>query len=168
MPSEEKKHLENILKPFLKSEGFTKRGGTWWRTYNGFIQVVNIQGSQWSKTFYLNLGLYIECLGDKTKPNETECHIRNRLEHLCGVDSGILDLLNYSDYAPEEQPREKLIDLMKTEGIPWLNKCSDESVAKKEYKLPNRVMTAWQRELLDKHFSQQCIQPNREYTVRLI
>jgi hypothetical protein len=155
MASDEKKHLESLLKPLLKEQGFTKRGGTWWRSYNGFTQVVNIQGSQWSKKFYLNLGLYIESLGDKERPTEADCHIRNRLEHLCGPETGILDLLNYSDFPPEEQPRERLIELLRTRGLPWLNKCSDQTVAKEEYKLPNRVMTKWQREQLDKHFAQQ-------------
>jgi len=65
MASEEKKHLESILKPVLKAEGFRKKGGTWWRSLGEFIQVINIQGSQFSKRFYINLGVYIKDIGEK-------------------------------------------------------------------------------------------------------
>ena len=75
MASEEKKNLEAILKPVLKVHGFRKKGGTWWRHTDDFIQVVNIHGSQWSKRFYLNLGVYIREIGDKEFPAEYDCHV---------------------------------------------------------------------------------------------
>jgi len=155
MPSEEKKHLENLIKPLLKKKGFRKRGGTWWRHLDDFIQVVNIQGSQWSKNFYINLGIYIRELGSKEWPAEPECHIRHRLESIYGVESGILELLNYEDHAPDALPRERLSKMLEEGGLNWLEECSDFERAKVEYQLPNRVMTKWQRELLDNYFSQQ-------------
>ena len=155
MPSDEKKHLEKLIKPLLKNKGFKKRGSTWWRQLDKFIQVVNIQGSQWSKKFYINLGVYIRELGDKEYPAETDCHIRNRLESIYGPESGILNLLNYEDYGPDELPRDKLNEMLEEGGLNWLVECSNYERAKIEYQLPNRVMTKWQRELLDNFFAQQ-------------
>ena len=154
MQSEEKKHLENLIKPLLKKKGFRKRGSTWWRHSDDFIQVVNIQGSQWSKNFYINLGIYIRDLGDKQWPAEEQCHIRHSLESIYGVESGIVKLLNYEDYAPEALPRKRLSEMLEQGGLNWLEECSNFQRAKSEYQLPNRVITKWQRQLLDKLFAQ--------------
>ncbi|MCA9096658.1 MAG: DUF4304 domain-containing protein, partial [Planctomycetaceae bacterium] len=67
------------IAPTLKLHGFKKKGSTWHRAAGGFIQVFNVQGSQWGKSFYLNLGIYIKALGDKTTPTEYECHIQSRV-----------------------------------------------------------------------------------------
>lgn len=151
MASEEKKNLESILKPALKSYGFRKKGGTWWRHLDDFIQVINIQGSQWSKRFYLNLGVYIRELGDKEWPAEYDCHVRVRLSSI--ADSELVHkLLNYEKDI-EDRSREKISEVVVEEGIHWLEKCSSIDGAKAEYNLPNRVMTKWQREQLDEYFT---------------
>ena len=154
MASPEKRHLAELLKPLLKSKGFKKRGATWWRHLDGFIQVINIQGSQWSKKFYINLGVYICEVGDKEFPTDPDCHVRRRLEAICGPQSGILELLNYEDFAPDEPPRSELADMLEEHGLVWLDRCSTLEGAEAEYKLPNRVMTKWQRDLLYDYFAQ--------------
>ena len=152
MASEEKKNLESILKPTLKSHGFRKKGGTWCRYFDNFIQVINIQGSQWSKRFYLNLGVYIRELGNKQWPAEYDCHVRVRLSTI--ADSELVHkLLNYEEDL-EDRSREKISEVVVEAGIPWLEKCSSIEGAKAEYTLPNRVITKWQRQLLDKFFAQ--------------
>jgi hypothetical protein len=153
MASEEKKHLEMVLKPFLKEQGFRKKGASWWKHTEDFIQVINIQGSQWSKKFYINLAVYIRSLGDEEWPTEYKCHIRNRLESLVGDSKEIISLLDYEDFAPDELERKRICEILKEKGIPWLNKCSSYNGAKEEYALPNRVMTKWQRDLLDEYFA---------------
>ena len=151
MASKEKKDLESILKSGLKAHGFRKKGGTWWKHLESFIQVINIQGSQWSKRFYLNLGVYIKELGDKEWPAEYDCHIRIRLNSIS--DSTLVNkLLNYEEDL-EGIKREKISEIVETEGIPWLDMCSSIEGAKSEYKLPNRVMAKWQREQLDEYFA---------------
>ena len=82
MASEERKLLEQCLKPLLKEAGFKKQGPTWHRSGNDAIEVFNIQGSQWSKSFYINLGTYFKAIGSEEKPKEYSCHIRERL---CGI-----------------------------------------------------------------------------------
>lgn len=151
MASEEKKHLESILKPVLKKEMFRKKGGTWWRKREGFIQVINIQGSRFSKRFYLNLGVYIRALGDKEFPAEYDCHLRVRLGAL--ADSELENMLLDYEAKIDKTERLKIADMILSFGIPWLDKCSSFEGAKAEYTLPNRVMTAWQRKLLDGYFA---------------
>jgi len=151
MASEEKKHLESILKPVLKAEGFRKKGGTWWRSLGEFIQVINIQGSQFSKRFYINLGVYIKDIGEKEWPAECDCHVRVRLSSIADTDK-VHKLINYEEHL-EQGDREEIMNILKDKGIPWLEKCSSIEGAKAEYVLPNRVMTKWQREQLDEFFA---------------
>ena len=82
MASIEKKQIENLIKPHLKQIGFRKKGATWYREKLNFIQVVNVQGSQWSKIFFINLGIYLKDLGGEETPPEYKCHIRKRLDSL--------------------------------------------------------------------------------------
>ncbi|MEO3867166.1 DUF4304 domain-containing protein [Rheinheimera fenheensis] len=152
MASEVKKDLEGIFKPLLKELRFRKKGGTWWRELDGYIQVVNIQGSQFSKRFYLNLGVYITSLGEKSQPTEYDCHIRIRLDALHSANE-VNELLNYENMALGNSERSKLAIILKEHGIPWLNQCSCFEGAKAEYVLPNRVMTKHQREALDAYFA---------------
>jgi len=151
MASEEKKHLESILKPVLKKAGFRKKGATWWKHKQGFIQVINIQGSQFSKRFYLNLGVFLQALGEKEWPAEYDCHVRVRLNTIAESEQ-VNKLLNYEEQLEDEE-RMKIGELLSEVGIPWLERCSSLEGAKAEYTLPNRVMAAWQREMLDEYFA---------------
>ncbi|WDT84405.1 DUF4304 domain-containing protein [Alteromonas sp. 009811495] len=152
MASPEKKHLENVLKPYMKEKGFKKKGGTWCKDVGDFLQVVNIQGSPYSKMFYINLAVYIKALGNNVWPAEHDCHIRIRLNSFC-LEQGVTELLNYEDYGFDGQPREKLLEILESDGLPWLDKCSSFKGAKREYVLPNRVMTKHKREALDEYFN---------------
>ena len=67
------------LVPLLKAAGFKKQTGTWHRTMNDGIHVVNVQGSQWSEDYYLNVGFYIRALGQETTPPSYRCHVQSRV-----------------------------------------------------------------------------------------
>ena len=152
MASAEKKYLENMLKPFMKSRGFKKKGGSWCKDVGDFLQIVNIQGSPYSKIFYINLAVYIKALGNNEWPAEYDCHIRIRLNSFC-LEKGVTELLNFENFGVDELPREKLVEILESDGIPWLESCSSYEGAKKEYILPNRVMTKHQRDTLDEYFA---------------
>jgi hypothetical protein len=147
----EKKCLESILKPTLKKKGFRKKGSTWWKHIEGYIQVINIQGSQYSKQFYLNLGVYISAVGDKEWPSESDCHIQVRLDSLANPNL-VHTLLNY-ETALEHSDRKEISELVLVKGLRWLDQCSSFEGAKAEYILPNRVAAKWQRDLLKNYFT---------------
>lgn len=152
MASPEKKHLEKVLKPFMKSKGFKKKGGTWCKDVGDYLQIVNIQGSPYSKKFYINLAVYIKDLGNSEWPAEYDCHIRIRLNSFCH-EQRVTELLNYEDFDMDELPREELVEILESDGVSWLESCSSYEGAKKEYVLPNRVMTKHQRDTLDEYFA---------------
>jgi hypothetical protein len=66
----------------MKELGFKKHGPTWHRSSADTIEVLNIQGPQCSKNFYINLDTCFKAIGSDEKPKEYESHIR---QSLCGI-----------------------------------------------------------------------------------
>lgn len=132
--SAERKVLENGLKPLMKESGFKKAGPTWRKETEAAIQVLNIQGSQWSKTFYINLGVYFNTIGHKQQPNEYECHVRERLCALVEDSEQCNNLLRFENNDSHEERLGTLSELISKYAIKWLEKCSTRDGAK-EYLL---------------------------------
>lgn len=72
------------ITPQLKTMGYKKRNNTWAKQsdpeMNIFI-VINIQGSQYDKKdYYINLGVYIQALGQKNIPTcISDCQMQERI-----------------------------------------------------------------------------------------
>lgn len=120
MASEENKILQGILKPLLKEAGYKKKGATWHHSSEHFIRVLNIQGSQWSSSFYLNLGIYIRGLGEDLTPTEYKCHVRERLDGIASNRIEASDLLDFTKSIEASDREEKIKVLISTYALPWL------------------------------------------------
>ena len=126
MASEEKRQLLKAIAPKLKAHGFKKKDATWHRVQDGFIQTFNVQGSQWSKSFYLNLGIYISALGDRMTPPEYHCHIRNRVEDVADDLTRYHTLLDLENDLPPDERFPELNELIVFRAIPWLEEFSND------------------------------------------
>jgi hypothetical protein len=78
------------LDRLARQHGFLKKGGrTWTRRTAEFVQVVNLQRSQWSKdTQYLNFALWPLALGEPPTFAESKFHFRTRAESMAARDLG--------------------------------------------------------------------------------
>lgn len=75
------KQLVTAIHELLKQADFKKQGSTWHREQKDIIQVVNLQRSNFSFSFMLNLGIFVKKLNpDIGVPKEYECHYRERFE----------------------------------------------------------------------------------------
>jgi len=80
----EKTELMESITPLLKSKGYKKKGKTWVKKTdlnNSIYMVVNFQGSQYDKKmYYINLGIYIQDLGEKNIPTcISDCQMQERI-----------------------------------------------------------------------------------------
>ena len=123
----EKKQLENVFAPSLKASGFKKRGSTWHRRVGDAIQVINIQGSQWSRIFYINLGVYLLEFGTEEHPASHNCHLRSRLDRFVPDIEHLANLLDFQTRQFDEQRAREALTLLESCGIPWLEHCSNKS-----------------------------------------
>lgn len=117
-------HIEGIAKPILKKAGYKKKRLTWHKDHDELILVFNIQSSQWSDRYYLNLGIYLKKIGNESKPPEYRCHVRRRLESLIPDAKLKLEFNKSTDYE-EDIPLEDREKTLKKSiidcGMPWLD-----------------------------------------------
>lgn len=120
-----------IQKPFedtLCKSGFAKKSGSWYIHYPETVGVVNLQKSQYGDTYYVNLGVWVNALGEAQFPKENTCHIRIRLSALC---DDTFERAMDSDSALSDDQRKKVIEaaLLK-KAIPFLQSTSSLSKIK--------------------------------------
>ncbi len=106
---------------------------------------MNLQGSQWSTIFYINLGVYLKSLGDNFRPATYNCHLQTRLSQLVPDQHYLSELLDIYKKRFDEIDRSDLISVLLDHGLPWLEECSTESGLKKELTLSRSVVhhTVW-------------------------
>lgn len=78
--------IRNRLVPHLREDGFKGSGRTFRRVVNGWIQIVNVQGSRYGGKFAINLAIHPstipDVLGnepDLKRITESHCEFRRRL-----------------------------------------------------------------------------------------
>jgi hypothetical protein len=147
MPSPENKLLQIWFAPILKSTGFKKTGATWHRLKPPFTHVFNIQGSQWSRYFYFNLGIYITDLGTLERPSEADCHIRERLDGIVPDRKRFIQISDLEQNIPEQQRQSELQAIISSFAIPWLDRMNSKNqlrhyiLNEKKHGLPVTVST---------------------------
>ena len=122
MASNCNKMIQEVFKPIFKANGFKKNGATWHHVGEDLVKVFNIQGSQWSRYFYFNIGLYLRELGNDQKPTEFKCHVRLRAGQLLSGEKEITKLYELSVFEKEqpiEQRIHQLEELISKLVIPW-------------------------------------------------
>lgn len=125
MASENSKQLQKAFVSALNQRGFTKTGATWRKASADVISVLNLQGSQWKPSFYINLGVYFRALGDSDKPAEYDCHVRApRLTDLVPDRDWLNALLDF-EKPVQEHVRVREIEILIVEhALPWLDRVS--------------------------------------------
>jgi hypothetical protein len=138
MASENSKQLQQALAPALKQHGFQKSGATWRKVNDEVVTVLDIQGSQWGPSFYINLGAYLRELGDRARPAERHCHLRTRLTALVPDRGRLCALLDFESSIPEELRARELESLVVEHALPWLDAVSTIDGARRYCASPAR------------------------------
>lgn len=101
--------IQSTFDSFMRGAGFSKSGGSWYRSTDDVITVVELQKSQYGSQYYVNLALWLRSLGDATAPKEQECHVRTRLSRLAGNEEDqLLVLLDNDVPMPDNERAERL------------------------------------------------------------
>ena len=70
-----------------RQAGFDRRGKrNWVKRTSDFVQLINLQKSQWSSENYLNFALWAVAFGEPPKLDESKFHFRTRAEDLGAHD----------------------------------------------------------------------------------
>jgi len=68
----ERNEVQVEFDAFGKAAEMTKHSGSWYRTGDDVITVLNLQKSQYSLRYYVNVGWWLRALGDAKFPKENE------------------------------------------------------------------------------------------------
>lgn len=94
----ERNAVKDEFHTFVVESGMSKHGGSWYRPSDSVIAVLNLQKSQYSLSYYVNLAFWLRALGDTQFPPENKCHVRMRMDQIIPDRSreisSLLDLTN--------------------------------------------------------------------------
>lgn len=125
--------LHRTLADLLKSTGFARKSTTWYSEREDTVLVVHLQKSDWSKQYYINLGVWVKDLGwpIKLPPPVHKCQARQRL---CSMtDEKLKAVLDLEDEATQEAQRAVALEsAMRELGLPFLERCSSLAGLKRE------------------------------------
>ena len=87
------KILTDAIGKSLKSAGFKKKSDTWFLTTEETISILNLKKSDFGRQYYVNIGVWLKCIGQTDIPKDYKCHIRFRWTSLIPQDQKQLERL---------------------------------------------------------------------------
>lgn len=124
--------LKQALSLTLEPVGFVRNGQAWYRNLGGIIQLVDLQKSNHSKKYYLNLAGFVPDIGplpvngkgdELPFPKEHRCHIRIRAEQVFQnpVQKVAFEhLLDLEHAIPDAEREAQLVKFMQEVILPFL------------------------------------------------
>lgn len=117
----ERNEVQVEFDAFGQAAEMTKQAGSWYRCSDGVVTVLNLQKSQYSLRYYVNVGWWLRPLGDAKFPKEHELHVRIRLDALLPDRAEeVKALLNLE--RPIEDRSDRLRELIQSELRPILER----------------------------------------------
>lgn len=128
--------ITSYLKPFLKQEGFSKRGRTWVKHKTDLSFIINVQASKWnisgrSPEFFLNYGVFIPDTYETdfhmpvpAQPMEHDCIRRFRLYTITGEELWKItaDKRRWFSRSRKNQIAVEIIDALKSQCFSYFDK----------------------------------------------
>lgn len=84
--------VPRTIDAWAKTNGFVKNSGSWYLEREETILVADLQKSNYSQRYFLNLSVWLREIEEARFPAERKCHVRTRLTQLV-PDSGQVDQL---------------------------------------------------------------------------
>ena len=82
------------LDRFGRDAGLELHRRAWFWHTDEVVVVCSLQKSQWSRAYYLNVGVYLRSLGDELHPAAEDCHLSLRGGDLLGHETDLSELLD--------------------------------------------------------------------------
>jgi len=120
----DKKTFKKTFAAPLEKAGFVKRGQTWYLDGKDVLIAINLQKSNWSELYYVNIGFWLKGLGEATFPEFYDCHLHYRIHDFFPEKSDLI----FASCSLDESTLEKLDEFsrfMEDELIPFLKECTD-------------------------------------------
>ena len=123
----DQKVFKRTVASSLENSGLVKNGRqSWYLHGKDIIIVINLQKSNWNELYYINIGIWLNALGEASFPLHNHCHLHYRVESLfprqreliyngCYLEKGNIELL------------KDLTTFIESELSPLLQECTNEA-----------------------------------------
>lgn len=125
----EKKTLKQVIDSSLREAGFFQKGQSWYLSSSDTIIVINLQKSSWDEQYYLNIGFWLNALGEATYPQHNRCHLYYRAENFF-QDQKELILTSCSLTKSNQNLLNELALFITNQLTPFLLECRSEKKLK--------------------------------------
>lgn len=114
--------IQTTFDEFGRFLGGSKKSGPWYITGPEAIAVLNLQKSQYSPRYYLNVGLWFLGVGPVINPKPSHCHVQSRLEILVPTADRqhLEDLFDLDQAFNDEERRTGLLAVLTSQLEPLL------------------------------------------------
>lgn len=122
----DRKTLKKAIAQPLERAGFIKRGQSWHFAGKDAQVVFNVEKSDWSEEYHLNVGIWLRALGQADFPEYSLCHLYYRAESLLPEQEQLILTatdLNESSQELLSRPAEMIEDQL----VPLLKDLTDEA-----------------------------------------
>ena len=127
----EKEDLVKTLYAPLKTAGFKKRSLSWYLDGKDTVVIVNLQRSNWSKDYYINIGIWLKALGNEAFPKHYKCPMDWRVEELFPEERELI--ITSCDLEKSNFDLLKMLTMFFQESlIPFLLECGEEEKIKNQ------------------------------------
>jgi hypothetical protein len=117
----ERNAIQRAIDEFAQAGGMVKQSGSWYLTRDEVTVLVNLQKSQYSSSYYLNVGFWFAALAENRFPKEQECHVRVLAELLIpAIAAELKELLDLQTSVPDADRQRRLQAVLSSELLPVL------------------------------------------------
>jgi hypothetical protein len=124
--------IKQTFREALKAQGFKEKGGSWYEECDETILVANLQKSDFSDRYFINLAVWFKQLGKADYPKEHHCHLRIRLKRVAASDIDLALDANKGDLSDEDR-QAQIRAAMEQIGIPFRRSCSTLASAAEQF-----------------------------------
>jgi hypothetical protein len=112
--------IQTTFDEFGKTVGGSQKSGSWYVRSPETIVVLNLQKSNYSVRYFVNVALWLNALGEADAPKENKCPVRTRLNELLPdlLDQRVDELLDLNYAMDDESRREELEILLQAHLLP--------------------------------------------------
>jgi hypothetical protein len=115
--------VKATLRTFAMNAGFVYARGAYYRDQIDTIAVIDLQRSNYSPRYFVNVGLWVKALGHSRYPPEESCHVRTRLTQLTTTEPRKVEsLLDLDEQVDDKHRGDALLGILQKELLPILDR----------------------------------------------
>lgn len=115
----------DTVSAIMAKHGYKRDGQTWRKENAETVSVLELQESDWGRSYYVNAAVGLKACDLPDRPQEHQCHIRARLDCLAGSSDELTSAFDLENKKLTERDRRERVALaLEAVALPFLHRLS--------------------------------------------